>query len=105
MNREEKLDRMLEQKLCFGFLLMESAPGSEDTPSQSYLVETEAAVIAIVSKRMEQVRLARKKSQQGTYGICSDCESPIGEKRLTAAPEATRCIRCQEIAEGGDVVN
>jgi DnaK suppressor protein len=36
---------------------------------------------------------------EGTYGICSDCEQPISEKRLQLYPNATRCLSCQEAAE------
>lgn len=35
----------------------------------------------------------------GTYGICSDCGSPISEKRLLLYPNATRCLACQEASE------
>ena len=31
----------------------------------------------------------------GTFGICVDCDAPIGFNRLEAYPTATRCIRCQ----------
>ena len=35
----------------------------------------------------------------GTYGQCTDCGTDIAPKRLQAAPEAARCIACQEVAE------
>jgi RNA polymerase-binding transcription factor DksA len=35
----------------------------------------------------------------GTYGICIDCEEKISEKRLAAMPEALRCARDQEEVE------
>ena len=35
----------------------------------------------------------------GTYGICTDCNQPISEKRLQLYPHATRCLACQELAE------
>lgn len=38
----------------------------------------------------------------GTYGICSDCQKPISEKRLKSFPNATRCIACQEAFEEGE---
>lgn len=31
--------------------------------------------------------------------ICADCDDPIGEARLRACPDTSRCIRCQEKAE------
>lgn len=37
----------------------------------------------------------------GTYGLCSDCEQPIKEKRLKHFPNATRCLVCQERFEAG----
>lgn len=40
--------------------------------------------------------------EDGTYGICSDCQKPISEKRLKSFPNATRCLSCQEIFEEGD---
>lgn len=36
---------------------------------------------------------------QGTYGICSDCEQPVAERRLQMYPNATRCLACQEALE------
>ena len=35
----------------------------------------------------------------GTYGVCVDCDGPISEKRLKSFPNSTRCIACQEAFE------
>ncbi len=35
----------------------------------------------------------------GTYGHCVDCDAEIAQARLQAAPQAPRCIQCQEAAE------
>lgn len=35
----------------------------------------------------------------GTYGQCVDCDADIAPARLQAAPEAARCIHCQEKVE------
>lgn len=37
--------------------------------------------------------------EDGSYGICVDCQEPISEKRLKSYPNATRCITCQEVFE------
>jgi DnaK suppressor protein len=37
--------------------------------------------------------------QAGTYGECTDCGVDILEARLNVAPEAPRCINCQEKVE------
>ncbi len=51
------------------------------------------------STLQRQVKAALQRIQDGSFGSCIDCESPISPKRLVALPWATRCIRCQEIAD------
>lgn len=36
---------------------------------------------------------------EGTYGICADCEEEISEKRLHALPFARLCVECQSKRE------
>lgn len=42
---------------------------------------------------------ALRKLDDGSFGICEECEEPIGKKRLEARPETTLCIRCKEDQE------
>lgn len=37
--------------------------------------------------------------EDGTYGICIDCDNEISEKRLKYYPNASRCLPCQEAFE------
>lgn len=39
--------------------------------------------------------------KDGTYAICTNCGTEIGEKRLTAVPWTPFCIDCQELQEKG----
>lgn len=50
---------------------------------------------------MEYKRIlqAIDKINDGTYGICVDCEDEISEKRLSFYPNAARCLACQETFE------
>ncbi len=41
------------------------------------------------------VRSALRRLESASYGVCENCEEPIGTKRLRALPWASRCIRCQ----------
>lgn len=41
---------------------------------------------------LEDVRRARQRVQDGTYGVCEVCGTPIPEGRLEARPWATRCV-------------
>jgi DnaK suppressor protein len=51
------------------------------------------------STLLREVKSALRRVHDGTYGICTECESVIGSKRLTAMPWAPFCIRCQEAAD------
>lgn len=37
----------------------------------------------------------------GKYGVCTNCGTTIGDKRLTAVPWTPFCIDCQELQEKG----
>jgi DnaK suppressor protein len=53
------------------------------------------------SKRLRDVESALHRLAGGGYGACTDCDEPISVRRLTAIPWASRCVRCQEIADRG----
>lgn len=42
-----------------------------------------------------EIEHAMQRMTEGRYGLCEDCHRPIPAERLTARPEATRCIECQ----------
>ncbi len=42
----------------------------------------------------QQVHAALTRIDAGTFGKCSTCGEPIGEKRLQALPYATQCMDC-----------
>ena len=41
---------------------------------------------------LDEVRRARQRVAEGTYGTCEVCGEPIPEGRLEARPWATRCV-------------
>lgn len=49
--------------------------------------------------RAERVIRQIRKIDEGSYGRCDDCGSPIPEERLAAVPEAIRCVPCQKNLE------
>jgi len=55
---------------------------------------TEAILLAAQSQR-RLVMEALGRIDNGAYGTCADCGSPIPEGRLDARPEAARCVGCQ----------
>ena len=48
------------------------------------------------SLKLREARAALRRIQDGSYGICLECDGPISPKRLAAMPSAALCIRCQE---------
>jgi DnaK suppressor protein len=48
---------------------------------------------------LQKIEKALKKIDDGSFGICENCEEPISVKRLEARPETTLCIRCKEDQE------
>jgi DnaK suppressor protein len=43
---------------------------------------------------LDQIDLALQKIEQGTYGICSNCNQVIPKDRLMIFPAATTCVSC-----------
>jgi len=53
---------------------------------------------------MDKIEIALRKIDEGTYGICEECEDTIALKRLQARPEAPLCIQCKEAQEKEEAV-
>jgi DnaK suppressor protein len=50
---------------------------------------------------LDDVEVALRRLDEGTYGICEACGGAIGEETLLARPEARFCVTHQELAERG----
>ena len=46
--------------------------------------------------QLRNTRSALRRIEEGSFGICQECDQDIHPKRLAAVPWATCCIRCQE---------
>jgi len=49
--------------------------------------------------RLKLVAAALARVERGEYGICQECEEPIGYRRLAARPESRLCMPCQQSRE------
>jgi len=47
-------------------------------------------------REIQQIRAALVRLDKGTYGTCTHCGQPVGERRLQAIPHAALCIACAE---------
>lgn len=58
--------------------------------------------LSLVSSEQEalyEIEEALKRLEQGTYGLCDQCEKQIGKERLGAVPFTRLCIQCQSAME------
>jgi DnaK suppressor protein len=53
--------------------------------------------------RLREVDESLDRMENGTYGICEECEGPIGLKRLEVRPVAKYCVPCLTKLEQGKI--
>lgn len=77
-------------------------PGERDNPQDpadagTNLSEADRseAMLSAAQQQRAEVGEALGRIEDGSYGVCVDCGKPIPEGRLTARPEAARCVACQ----------
>ena len=61
--------------------------------------EKNAALIAVLESKLQDVMTALRSIEKGSYGICNRCGKPIEPGRLEIKPDATLCVKCQEEVE------
>ncbi len=66
----------------------------EELSLMDVIEDTGIAVADIRRKELEEMDEAMLKLDEGTYGICSECEEAIDDERLRAVPFAVFCIKC-----------
>ena len=61
--------------------------------------EKNAALIAVLERRLVDIDTALKSMEKGQYGVCQRCGKPIEPERLEVKPDATMCVSCQQEVE------
>jgi DnaK suppressor protein len=74
-------------------------PDEMDLASSEYLQSFTFRLRGREKTFLKKIDHALAKIDDGTFGICEECEEPISPKRLEARPETTLCIRCKEDQE------
>ena len=72
---------------------------SGDSAEQAQERENDEVVDAIGNETAQSIRViqaALARIDDGTYGLCENCGEDIAPARLSAVPEATRCVDCAE---------
>jgi DnaK suppressor protein len=66
-----------------------------DAGAKTYEREQEISLANNARDLLDQNRRALERMDDGSYGVCESCGSPIGKLRLQAAPRATLCMPCK----------
>jgi len=74
-------------------------PDEVDLASSEYIQSFALRLRGRERMFLDKIDRALLKIREGDFGMCEDCEDPIGRKRLEARPETTLCIRCKEDQE------
>lgn len=70
-----------------------------DVGSTNFERDQEMSLAANVREMLDQSLEALHHIELGTYGICDNCQEPIGKGRLQAFPRATLCVTCKQREE------
>jgi DnaK suppressor protein len=83
----------------------ELSVSTDDLPDETDLAASEVNQNLVFKLRDRERLLLMKidealaRVEEGTFGICLDCEEPIEPRRLEARPVSTLCIACKETEE------
>jgi RNA polymerase-binding transcription factor len=72
-----------------------------DKAASAYSKELNFSLSDAERNLLMSIEEAFTRIKDGTYGVCTNCNAEIGEKRLTAVPWTSFCIDCQELQEKG----
>ena len=72
-----------------------------DKAASAYSKELNFSLSDTERNLLMQIDEAFVRMKNGSYAVCTNCGTTIGEKRLTAVPWTPFCIDCQELQEKG----
>lgn len=82
---------------------MRGVTGSFPDPSDRATAESERSFTLRIKDResrlIGKIKEALERIEDGTYGICEECDEEISEERLKARPVTTLCIECKKKQE------
>lgn len=70
-----------------------------DVATDNYDREFSLGLASNERKTLYELEDALKRIEDGDFGFCDQCKSPISKLRLKAVPSARLCVKCQERLE------
>lgn len=99
---ETERNRILSQrKILNPILETESSDLADESDLTSSELEKNLRIrlLSRESQYLKKIDAALERIAQGSFHLCTECEEPIGLKRLQARPTATQCVSCKETQE------
>lgn len=96
---EERAIAQEELSTLREFMLAEVDIDPEEGDVEIFEREKNAALIAILERKIKDIDAALTSMEKGNYGICERCGQPIPPERLEVKPDATLCLTCQREVE------
>ena len=70
-----------------------------DMATDNFDLEFNLDLASAEQKILNRIDEALRKIEDGTFGICEQCQKEISAKRLKVVPYAKLCIKCKEAEE------
>jgi DnaK suppressor protein len=80
-------------------IAIEKSPDALDEVQHASEREMAIRTLDRESILLRNVRAARRRIEDGSFGVCLHCEEDISPKRLAAVPWTAFCLQCQELAD------
>ena len=70
-----------------------------EVATETFERERDFSILEEVEAELHDIERALRRLDDGTYGICEHCSTPIDPERLEAVPAARFCVKHQAVAE------
>ena len=96
---KEEIERLRTDNPILGEMAKSESGGygnlMADDASDTFELEKTLALQRNLQILLQKTGRALQKLDQGTYGLCDECNNPIDPARLEALPQANLCIQCK----------
>ena len=75
----------------------------EEEATESMELEKRLALDKRLNSLLTEVERALRKMDDGSYGICDGCHTPIDPARMEALPQAILCMSCRQKAKDAQI--
>ena len=100
VSKRDALLRKAQETLSEDMTLdVNDLPDEMDLASSEYLQSFQFRLRGRERTFVDKINKALTKIDEGSFGVCEECDEPIHLKRLEARPETNLCIRCKEEQE------